>query len=277
MKKLEKTMNNQLTVFTKPWSQKPLPELAQFVKELEFDGVELPVRPGFQVTPETVRTGLPEAAKIFADYGVKIGSVAGSADEAMIAACGEAGVPILRIMAKIDMNLGYHATEKKFRKEYDALLPLLAQYDVKLGVQNHAGNFIGSAIGLMHLIENYEPKYIGAVLDLAHCSFAGEPSPIAIDVAWSHLILVNLKNGYWQRTSAPEAEEAHWQGYWTTGRHGLTSWREGVNELKQRNYKGDICLTAEYSAPRQVEAELEKEAIVNRLITEDIAYIKSLL
>lgn len=270
-------MNNQLTVFTKPWPGKPLPELAKFVKELGFDGVELPVRPGFQVTPDTVEKGLPEAAKIFAAYGVKIASVAGSTDETMIAACGEAGVPILRIMAKIDMNLGYHATEEKFRKEYDALLPLLDQYSVRLGVQNHAGNFIGSAIGLMHLIENYESKHIGAVLDLAHCSLAGEPSPIAIDIAWSHLILVNLKNGYWQRTTAPEAEEAHWQGYWTTGRHGLTSWREVVDVLRQRDYKGDICLTAEYSAPRQVEDALKKEAIVNRLIAEDIAYVRSLL
>jgi hypothetical protein len=30
----------------------PLPELAEFVNTLGIDGVELPVRPGYQVEPE---------------------------------------------------------------------------------------------------------------------------------------------------------------------------------------------------------------------------------
>ena len=61
------------TVFTKPWTM-PLPELAGFVKTLGFDGVELPVRPGYQVEPETVTEALPEAARILADHGLKIGN-----------------------------------------------------------------------------------------------------------------------------------------------------------------------------------------------------------
>ena len=43
---------------------------------------------------------------------MKIGSVAGPADEATVEACGEAGVPIIRIMAGIDMEIGYLATGK---------------------------------------------------------------------------------------------------------------------------------------------------------------------
>ena len=70
----------QFTVFTKPWPDMSLPELARFIQKLGFHGVELPVRPGYQVVPENVEKGLPEAARIFADHGVKIGSVAGPAD-----------------------------------------------------------------------------------------------------------------------------------------------------------------------------------------------------
>ncbi len=55
----------QFSVFTKPWHL-PLPELAALVKGWGFDGVELPVRPGYQVTPENVRRGLPEAVRILA-------------------------------------------------------------------------------------------------------------------------------------------------------------------------------------------------------------------
>ncbi|MCJ7752151.1 MAG: hypothetical protein MUQ65_13855, partial [Armatimonadetes bacterium] len=87
-------------VFTKPWKM-PLPELAAHVKRLGFDAIELPVRPGFQVEPEKVAEDLPRAVKQFADHGVAIASIAGPTDERTIAACGDAGVPIIRIMVEI--------------------------------------------------------------------------------------------------------------------------------------------------------------------------------
>ena len=75
------TADVAFTVFTKPWRDKPLAELARFVRDLGFQGVELPVRPGYQVPPENVTKGLPEAGKIFADHGLKIGTIAGPTDE----------------------------------------------------------------------------------------------------------------------------------------------------------------------------------------------------
>ena len=39
------------SVFTKPWKTQPLVEVGELVKRLGFDGIELPVRPGFQVEP----------------------------------------------------------------------------------------------------------------------------------------------------------------------------------------------------------------------------------
>ncbi len=86
-------MNAGLTfsVFTKPWKT-PLPELAAFVKGMGFDAVELPVRPGYQVTPEAAASQLPLASRIFADAGIAIVSIAGPADEPTIAACGAASI-----------------------------------------------------------------------------------------------------------------------------------------------------------------------------------------
>src|SRR4051812_40035974 len=79
----------EFTVFTKPWKM-PLPELARHVKQLGFDGIELPIRPGYQVEPADAIKGLPEAVKIMADHGLRIASVAGDFDEATITACGAA-------------------------------------------------------------------------------------------------------------------------------------------------------------------------------------------
>jgi sugar phosphate isomerase/epimerase len=266
--------SNLFTVFSKPWPDKSLAQLSKFVKELGFDGVELPVRPNFQVTPEKVSKGLPEAARIFEDNGVKIRSVAGPTNAETIAACGKAGVPILRVMARIDMSIGYYECEKRAREEYDVLLPALEEHGVTIGVQNHADYYVGSAIGLMHLIEDYDPKLVGAVLDPAHCGLDGEPEDMAIDIVWSHLVLVNLKNAFWKRVNGPEAQEVTWKKHWTTGRRGLASWPMVAAELKRRGYRGDYCLTAEYSNPSG-QGDLTGDA-VNRLITEDIVYARSL-
>jgi len=267
-------IRNQLTVFTKPWPEMPLAELGRLVKGMGFDGVELPVRPGYQVTPEDAAGRLPEAHRILQDQGVKIGTVAATADRDIIAACGEAGVPVVRIMVDVDPRVGYYETEKRTRERFDSLLPLLEESGVVLGVQNHCGNMIGSAIGLMHLIEGYDPGRVGAVLDLAHCGLVGEPEDMAIDICWSHLLLLNLKSAYWVRSAGPEVRDAPWRVYWTAGGHGIVSWRAAVRELRRRRYDGDICLTAEYSIPP--DAAGPRGEIVGAYLRRDLEYLREL-
>lgn len=254
------------TVFTKPWKTMPLAELGTFVASMGFDGVELPVRPGFQVEPDSVSKGLPEAAKILGDRGVKIGTIAGPTDELTVAACAEAGVPIIRICVSIDRELGYMATMDRLRREYDEMVPMLDRYGVAVGIQNHCDLCVASAMGLRYLIEKYDPKHFCAVLDQAHCGLDGERAELAIDIVWSHLRVVNLKSAIWQRTTGPEAPVAQWKHYWTTGRHGMAEWPTVAAELKRRGFQGDICLTAEYSDHDNVE----------HLLAEDVAFAKGL-
>ena len=258
---------NEFTVFTKPWPDKSLTELGRFVHDLGFDGVELPVRPDFQVIPDKVTDGLPEAARILADEGVKIGSIAGTIDRATIEACGVAGVPVIRVCESIDMEIGYFESEKRIIERYREVVPILSNSGVAIGVQNHCGTDIGSAIGVMHLVGEFDPKQVGVVLDLAHCGFDGEPEEMAIDIAWSHLLLINLKSGYRRRTAGPEIKDAGWELHWTTGGQGIVNWKRTIDELKRRGYRGDYCLTAEYTL----------RDMADRLVTEDIAYAKSLL
>ena len=255
----------RFTVFTKRWKM-PLAELGELVAGLGFWGVELPVRPGYQVEPDRVAAGLPEAARILGQAGVKIHSVAGPTNEATIAACAEVGAPVLRVMAYIGEE-SYLAAETRLRHEYDALLGLLEKYGVTLGIQNHCDEWVGSAIGLRRLIEPYDPRYIAAVWDPAHCALNGEPPYLAADIVWDRLCLVNLKNAFWRLQTGPEAEVARWEWYWTTGRRGLAHWPSVAAELKKRSYRGVVCLSAEYS----------DEAAGDRLIADDIAFAKSLL
>ena len=128
--------NVTFSAFTKPW-QTPLPILGAFIKKLGFDGIELPVRPGYQVPPEKVTTDLRAAGQILADCGLAITSIAGPTDEPTIAACAEANIPIIRICLDIPAHVSYLDHEANLRRQFYSLLPLLERYDLTLGIQNH--------------------------------------------------------------------------------------------------------------------------------------------
>lgn len=263
-----------MTVFTKPWPTKSIEELAGFVRDLGLDGVELPVRPGYQVEPAQVSRDLPRAARVFADRGLRIASIAGAADRSMVAACGDAGIPIVRVMAPIDLKKGYRACIEDYQRTFDALLPDLERHKVTVGVQNHCDNCVGSAVGLLHLVGRYDPRRVAAVLDPAHCGLDGEPEEMAVDIAWPLLALVNLKNAYWQMFGGA-GQEPQWRKFWSAGRFGLCSWPVVLAELRRRGYAGAYCLTAEYSDPDAV-GDLKGDAVVP-LLKEDIRYLDGLL
>lgn len=257
-------MTITFSVFTKPWKM-PLPELGEHVAGLGFGAIELPVRPGYQVEPENVARGLPEAARILARSGVRIASVAGPTDEATVLACAEAGVPIIRTMARVG-PAGYLASVAALQAEYTALLPALERTGVVIGVQNHCDRFVTNAVGLLDLLAPFEPRHVAAVWDAAHETLNGMDPDMALEVVWPHLCMVNLKNAFWQRTTGPEAEVATWRHYWTSGRQGLASWPRVIAELRRRGYSGTICLPAEYT----------DEEAVDRLIVEDLAFARGL-
>jgi sugar phosphate isomerase/epimerase len=256
----------QFSVFTKPWKDVPLAQLAAFVKEAGFDGIEFPLRNGFQLEPADAEKGLPKLAKFFADYGLRIFSVASSLDEKIFSACAEAGVPLIRIMPEISHEAGYMSSEMQLRDKLAKVLPLCEKYGVKVGMQQHYGDFVTDSMGLRHLMEGLNPAYVGAVWDCAHDALAGQQPEFGLDIVWEYLSMVNLKNVYYMRTNGPEASQAEWKRYFTSGRQGMASWKRVADYLKKRNYRGVVCLTAEYT----------NESELNRLICDDIAYAKSL-
>jgi len=257
----------EFTVFTKPWKDTPLADLAKRIKGLGFDGIELPVRPGYQVPPENVAKGLAEAAKIMADHGLKIASLAGPADEKTIVACREAGVPLIRIMAGIPRDADYLTAVEKYQREWDDLVPLLARWGVTLGIQNHCGRYIGSEMQIQHAIGRYNPKHVGCIWDAGHNGLMGREPEIGLDIVWSHLRMVNLKNARWVCAAPANGKVAQWKSEWVDGRGGMADWTRVAKDLQRRKYQGVICMTAEYSDP----------AVLEKLVAEDFKFARSLL
>ncbi|MDR1281248.1 MAG: sugar phosphate isomerase/epimerase [Opitutaceae bacterium] len=256
----------EFSVFVKPWGAMPLAQLAGKIKRLGFDGIELPVRPGFPVRPDNVLATLPEAVRIFSGEGLKIHSIAADMTEPVFQAAAAAGVPLIRICVPVPAGGNYLDAEADTKREFSALVPLLAKHGVTVGVQNHCDRWVSHSMGLLRLIEDFSPEHFAAVWDAAHNALNGEDPDLGLDIVWSRLRMVNLKNAFRQRVSPPEAEVAAWKIYWTSGRQGQASWPQVARELAWRGYQGPVCLTAEYS----------DESSVDRLIAGDICFAKEI-
>ena len=261
----------QLAVFAKPWKNLPIPALARHIKKLGFDWVELPVRPGFPCEPETIAVSLPQTVARLADAGVGVLNITVALpldDEQMYAACARAGIKLNRVMFERQTGENYWVAEKRARQSLDAALPLCERYGFRIGVQNHYGPFVPvNAMGMHNLVKDYDPRWVGAIWDPAHNALEGEDPEPALDMVASHLCVVNLKNAFWQRDSAPQAERAAWSVTWVAGRQGRADWPRVAAKLKQMEYRGPFCLSAEYSAEDQVD----------HLVVEDLAYARACL
>lgn len=255
----------KLSVFTKPWREQPIEQIAEFVGSLGFDGIEFPLRQGFQLEPQNAEKGLPILAGKLKSCGLQLFSVASTPDEHVFAGCAAAGVPMIRIMIEIGPD-GYMETIRRERAKLRDVIPLCEKYGVKIGVQQHYGDYLVDAMSLRHFLQDFDPRHVGAIWDSAHDALAGQVPEYGLDTVWDCLAMVNFKNAYYKRHNGPEAQEADWGRYFTTGRQGLASWTRAAAYLQKRRYRGIVCLTAEYDAEHEVD----------RLITEDAAYARSL-
>jgi len=269
----------QFSVFTKPWKDISLEALGELAADMGFDAVEYPLRDGYQVQPADGVKGIVGLCKTLKKSGVGVASIASGIDvhvdegggkvigvnEELFAGCGEAGVPIVRICQSLKKGMGFHENVNEIRRLYDAVLPYCEKYNVTLGVQMHFGHDISNSAETYILLKGYDPRYIAAVWDSGHSGLAGNVPCLALDMVWDMLCMVNFKAAYWRRVNGPE-QEAEWEAYWTTAQHGQGSWKEAVDYLVSRGYKGTVCLPAEYS----------DEPNVERYTRSDIAYIKAL-
>lgn len=262
-------MPNQFvySIFTKPWQSVSTDELAEKVKALGFDGIEFPLRDGYQVEPQNAEKDLPIFANKLSQYGIKITSVASTADENVFAACQAANIDLIRIMFSANLEEGYMKSEYKMKKEIERFLPLCEKYGVRVGVQHHYGPMVSNSMELRHVLEGFDPKYVGAIWDAAHSGLAGEEPEQGLDIVWDYLMLVNLKTAYYKYQNGPEAARAEHLRYFTTGRYGICDWERVIKFLKKKGYTGVLCLPAEYTDEPNVEIYAK----------DDLAYVKSLV
>jgi sugar phosphate isomerase/epimerase len=256
------------SVFTKPWRDVPIDELGRLVRDMGFDAVELPVRPGYQVEPGEIRGGLPAAVQRLAGEGVTVASVASGTDEETFAACAEAGIPVIRIMVPVSPR-GYAATDGEIRRTLDELVSRAERYGVRIGIQPHHDDYIADSSELFALVRDYDPRFVGAIWDSAHDALARKRPEHGLELLWPWLVIANLKSAYFARVddAVSPLGDPVWEPVFTDASHGMAEWGRALEYLARRGFAGPVCLTAEYT---------DETDLVDK-VTRDLEHAKGLL
>ncbi|NNC12870.1 sugar phosphate isomerase/epimerase [Planctomonas sp. JC2975] len=248
------------SVFTKPWRVQSIGALGELVAGMGFDAVELPVRPGYQVTPDEVSAALPAAVRQLGRTGVTVASIASGADEATFAACAEAGVPFIRIMVPIG-SAGYAATGAEIRRTLARLVERAGRHGVRVAIQPHYDDYIADSSELFALLRDFDPKAVAAIWDSAHDALARKRPEHGLELLWPWLGIVNLKSAYYGRLehqTSPDGDPV-WEPIFTDARSGMAEWARAIDYLTQHSFVGPICLTAEYTDESDLVAKVTRD------------------
>lgn len=267
----------QFVMFTKLLKDLSVEQLADTIHDLGFDGFDLAVRPGYAISPENVSTALPAAAKEWEARGLTVGLVTTNFDfidptkpevEPLLAACAAIGCRRIKLGYWVYQGEPYWEQVDSIRKALAGFEKLCRKHDVCVSVHTHSDEYYGSnCAGAMHLVKEFDPRYIGVYIDPGHLAIDGEWLPMAFSMVRSHLSLVAVKSPGWFRTE--KDGEVKWEHHTVPLREGIVDWRQVLELLGSINYNGPISLHSEYE-------DLSREDLL-RVTREDLAYLKSLV
>lgn len=268
----------RLIYFTKFDPQLDAAALGEKAQRLGVDGLDLAVRAGHAINPENVGGALPAARKVWEKQGVWCPLVTGGTDlvdpksgeaERLFAACGEAGVGLVKIgYWRYQAGEDYWGQVDRIRGALEGFARLGERAGVKACYHTHSGGYYGSnCAGMMHLLRGLDPARVGAYLDTGHLAVEGEDFGQGLAMVGSFLSAVAAKD--LRKRAEPGGDPPRWRGEHVKLGAGFFNWREGLAALREVGFAGPLSVHGEYS---QADA-----ATRDRWVTEDVQFLKRLL
>jgi L-ribulose-5-phosphate 3-epimerase len=282
-----------LIINSKFFAQYTPEELGKKALELGYDGIDLCVRPGHPIHADNVTQALPEAMKVWRHQGVTCPMVTAPVTlvdpqspemENYYIACAEAEILRLKIgFWKYEAGDEYWQTLDAARRDLALIVKLGEKYGIQTCYQIHSGPCIGSnCAGLMHLIKDFDPKYVGAYPDFGHIALDGEDPAMGLAMIKDHLSVVGVKDAYY-KARAP-GQTPRYRPCFTKMGEGCVDWHQCFGLLHKMQFEGPISVHTEYefdetiirqvgyaqTAPPNVEQWAKEDAIYLRQILADV-------
>jgi sugar phosphate isomerase/epimerase len=268
----------KLCFFTKPLPDMDWRRLAQSVKRLGFDGLDLTVRKGGHVAPERAAEDLPRAVATAREEGLDVPMIT----TALTSADDPTAGPILWTAAKLGIpyfKVGYylydHADVRqelaRAGREFRRLAELAAQCGIQAGFHNHS-EYIGAALwDAASFIEPLDPKWAGYYFDARHAVAEGGAGAwkTAVHLVKSRLKMVAVKDFSWVKTATG------WQDANCPLGEGMVDWKYVIGELCRSGFQGPISLHIEYEVPGATKEAHEENILA--ATARDLAFLKARL
>lgn len=267
----------KLCFFSKPLQSMDWPRLAQNVKRLGFEGVDLTVRKGGHVLPEKAAEDLPRAVSVIRTQGLEVPMVT----TALVSASDPTARPILSAAGKLSITFykpGYYLYDfvdirrelEKASHEFRRLAELGKEYGMQVGYHNHA-EYIGAPVwDIVGMIEGLDPKWVGYYFDVRHAVAEGGGAAwkIATKLVLGRLKMVALKDFYWEKAAAKG-----WQQRNCPLGEGMVDWKYFFNELAAANFQGPMSVHLEYEVPGSTHAAREDNTLA--AAQRDLEFVKA--
>jgi sugar phosphate isomerase/epimerase len=239
----------KLCFFSKPLPDMDWRRLAQSVKRMGFDGVDLTVRKGGHVKPERAAEDLPKAVAIIREEGLEVPMITTaltSADDPtarpILSTAGKLGIPFFKVGYYLYEFADVRKELQKAGEQFRGLVEVAKQCGIQAGYHNHS-EYIGAALwDAAQFIEPLDPKWAGYYLDSCHLTGEGSVGAwkSALHLAVTRLKMVAAKDFYWKRTAEGREYTVCPLG------EGWVDWKYFLGVLAQHGFQGPISLHIEY-------------------------------
>ena len=248
----------QTVLFTKLFRGQGIDEIGTTAAALGFDGIDLLIRRGTPLEPETP-SAIPDAVRRLGREGVAVPMAttdltdpAAMPAERLLAACAEAGIRLIRLgYWKYDPSRGYAACFETARRNLDALALLAAKTGIRLAIQLHGDTIHGSGAQAAALLAGHDPALIGAYPDPGNqvVQDGREDWRFTFDILRPWLCCVGVKNGGWFPADLAPSGQRRWRSDWLGVADGMVPWDEIVAFLVETGYAGLLSFHSHYEVP----------------------------
>jgi sugar phosphate isomerase/epimerase len=266
----ESAAKPKICIFSKHMAQFDWKELGRKAKEIGFEGVDLTVRPKGHVLPERVKDDLPRAVDAIRAAGLDVPMITTD----LKSAADPAAIPTFETARKLGIRFlkpGYWTyskertvlqTQVEVRQNFQGLLKLALQHGITLGLHNHSGAYVGTALwAYRDLLQDVDPRWAGYYFDPGHATIEGGLYVwrISLELVLPRLKMVAMKDAYWEKVNGK------WRPKWVPLGEGMVDWPEVFRSFAKGGFSGPLSLHVEYTSNHKDELE----AIVH-----DVAFMK---
>jgi hexulose-6-phosphate isomerase len=217
----------------------------KLLKQLGFDGVELDA-PSSLNKDEVIRardeTGLPVHGVVDSvhwrdtlshpDEAVRAAGVK-ALEEALRDAKFYGGTTVLLVPAVVNKEVSYADAYTRSQAEIKKVLPLAAELEIKIGLENVWNNFLVSPLETARYIDELESPQVGAYFDVGNVLRYGWPEHW-IRILGPRILKLDVK----EYSRKKQEEEGLWKGFEVELLEGDCDWPAVMAALRDIGFEG---------------------------------------